>query len=167
MISLIAAVASNRVIGARGALPWHLPRDLAHFKRTTLGQTIIMGRKTHESIARKLPDRENLVVTSNPHLVAAGCKPASSLQAALEAASMSEKIIIGGATLYAEALPLTEVLYLTRVHANVEGDTYFPALDLSQWQESSSEHFDPDDQHAHAFTIATLTRRLTPRPPQR
>ena len=75
---------------------------------------------------------------------------------------MSEKIIIGGATLYAEALPLAEVLYLTRVHANVEGDTYFPALDLSQWQEASSEHFDPDDHHAHAFTIATLTRRLTP-----
>ena len=158
MISLIAAVASNRVIGVRGALPWHLPRDLAHFKRTTLGKTVIMGRKTHQSIAGKLPERENLVVTRNPHLVAAGCKAVSSLQAALRAGSESEKIIIGGATLYAEALPLAEVLYLTRVHAQVEGDTYFPDLDLSQWHETSREDFEPDPRHAHPFTITTLTR---------
>ncbi len=158
MISLIAAVASNRVIGARGVLPWHLPRDLAHFKRTTLGKTVIMGRKTHESIGAKLHDRENLVVTRNPHLVAAGCTALSSLQAALEAASMSEKIIIGGATLYAEALPLAEVLYLTRVHAELVGDTYFPDLDLSQWQETTHQYFEPDARHAHPFTITTLTR---------
>ena len=158
MISLIAAVASNRVIGARGALPWHLPRDLAHFKRTTLGKTVIMGRKTHQSIAAKLPDRENLVVTRNPHLVATGCTALGSLQAALKAASMSEKIIIGGATLYAEALPLAEVLYLTRVHAELEGDTYFPDLDLAQWHETSHQDFDADARHAHPFTITTLTR---------
>ena len=162
MISLIAAVASNRVIGARGALPWHLPRDLAHFKRTTLGKTVIMGRKTHQSIAAKLPDRENLVVTRNPHLVAAGCTALGSLQAALKAASMSDKIIIGGATLYAEALPLAEVLYLTRVHAELEGDTYFPDLDISQWHETSHQDFDADTRHAHPFTITTLTRRPTP-----
>ncbi len=158
MISLIAAVASNRVIGARGALPWHLPRDLAHFKRTTLGKTVIMGRKTHQSIAGRLPDRENLVVTSNPHLVALGCRPVPSLEAAFEAATSSGQIIIGGATLYAEALPLAEVLYLTRVHAEVEGDTYFPDLDLSEWQQTSAEDFEPDERHAHPFTIATLTR---------
>ncbi len=159
MISLIAAVASNRVIGARGALPWHLPRDLAHFKRTTLGKTVIMGRKTHQSIAAKLPNRQNLVVTSNPHVVAEGCKPVPSLEAALEAATNSEKIIIGGATLYAEALPLAETLYLTRVHAEIEGDTYFPDFDLSEWQEALSKYFPSDDRHAHAFTITTLTRR--------
>ncbi len=158
MISLIAAVASNRVIGVRGALPWHLPRDLAHFKRTTLGKTVIMGRKTHQSIAAKLPNRENLVVTSNPHLVAEGCKPVPSLEAALEAATNSEKIIIGGATLYTEALPLAETFYLTRVHAEIEGDTYFPDFDLSEWQEALSKHFAPDDRHAHPFTITTLTR---------
>ena len=117
-----------------------------------------MGRKTHQSIARKLPDRENLIVTSNPHLVAKGCKSAPSLEAALEAATRSERIIIGGATLYTDALPLADVLYLTRVHANIEGDTYFPDLDLSQWQETSRAEFEPDDRHPHPFTITTLTR---------
>ncbi len=160
MISLIAAVASNRVIGARGALPWHLPRDLAHFKRTTLGKTVIMGRRTHQSIAAKLPNRQNLVVTSNPHLVAEGCKPVPSLEAALEAATNSERIIIGGATLYAEALPLAEILYLTTVHAEIEGDTYFPDFNRSEWRETASEHFAQDDRHPHSFTITTLTRRL-------
>ena len=151
-------MASNRVIGAQGGLPWHLPRDLAHFKRTTLGKTVIMGRKTHQSIARKLPDRENLIVTSNPHLVAKGCKSAPSLEAALEAATRSERTIIGGATLYTEALPLADVLYLTRVHANIEGDTYFPDFDPSEWQETATQHFNPDDRHPHPFTITTLTR---------
>ncbi len=162
MISLIVAVARNGVIGVKGELPWHLPQDLAHFKRTTLGKPIIMGRKTHESIGRALPHRENIVVSRDPRLVAPGCRVAESLDAALALCEEEqEKVVIGGATLYAEALPRTEVLYLTRVHVDLVGDAFFPELDLSQWREITRREFEPDERHAHAFSITTLARRET------
>lgn len=159
MLSLIVAVARNGVIGRQGELPWHLPLDLAHFKRTTLGKPIIMGRKTHASIGRALPERENIVVTRNPELVAPGCRIAKSLDHALaECVEAEEKVVIGGASLYAEALPRADLLYLTRVHADVSGDTFFPELDPSEWRELSEQDFGADARHAHAFTIATLAR---------
>ncbi len=159
MLSLIVAVARNGVIGWKGELPWHLPLDLAHFKRTTLGKPIIMGRKTHASIGRALPKRENIVVTRNPELVAPGCRIAKSLDQALaECVEAEEKVVIGGASLYAEALPRADLLYLTRVHADVPGDAFFPELDPSEWRELSEQAFEADARHAHAFTIATLAR---------
>lgn len=166
MISLIVAVARNGVIGVKGELPWHLPQDLAHFKRATLGKPIIMGRKTHESIGRALPQRENIVVTRNPSLVAPGCRVAESLDAALaQCAAEQEKVVIGGAALYAEALPRAKVLYLTRVHVDLVGDAFFPELDLSQWREITRREFEPDERHAHAFSITTLARQeINPTP---
>ncbi|MEE9278649.1 MAG: dihydrofolate reductase [Myxococcota bacterium] len=159
MISIIVAMARNRVIGANGELPWHLPHDLAHFKNTTLGKPIIMGRRTHESIGHALPQRENIVVTSHPERVTRGCRTARTLDEALrECPEAREQVVIGGASLYAEALPRAQVLYLTRVHADVEGDAFFPELDLSEWHELTTQDFAPDERHAYAFTIAKLTR---------
>lgn len=163
MISLIAAVARKRVIGRAGELPWHLPHDLAHFKKTTLGKPVIMGRRTHASIGRPLPERENIVVTRHPDRVAPGCRAVPSLDEALVAcAGADEAVVIGGASLYAEALPRAQLLYLTRVDADVQGDAFFPDVDLSGWRELDRRDFPADERHAYPFSIATLERPQAP-----
>ncbi len=135
-LALIAAVARNGVIGKDGALPWHLSEDLKHFKRTTDGRAIIMGRKTHDSIGRPLPKRRNIVVTRTTGAVFPGCEAAHSLDEAIALARGTDDcpFIIGGASLYEEALPLATELHLTTMDEDVEGDTYFPE-DLSQFEE--------------------------------
>jgi dihydrofolate reductase len=145
-IALIAAVAENGVIGRDNRLPWHLPADLAYFKRVTLGKPIIMGRKTFLSIGRPLPGRSNIVISRNAQFAAPGCTLVNSLEAALALADdiarndkVAEAIVIGGAEIYAAALPLAERLYLTEVHASVEGDARFPRFERSQWRESSRD----------------------------
>ena len=140
-ISLIAAVARNGVIGAGNALPWRLPEDLRRFKSLTLGHPVIMGRKTYESIGRPLPGRRNIVVTHNAGFSAVGCETAASIEAAIEACASTtdEVFIIGGAQIYAEALPLVQRLHLTEVRADYAGDAYFPAIDRGLWQETSRE----------------------------
>ncbi len=164
MLSVIAAVAANGAIGRKGELPWHLPEDLAHFKRVTTGKTIVMGRRTFESIGRALPRRRNIVLSRDPGFAAEGCQVAGGLDAALELARLAgvdaddEVIAIGGAALYAEALPRAERLYLTRVHAVVEGDCFLPELDLGSWREIERRDFPADPRHAHAFSISTLVR---------
>lgn len=125
MIQIIAAVADNNVIGKDGRIPWDLPVDLAHFKALTTGHTVIMGRKTFESIGHILPDRENIIVSSTIGEIA-NAVIVGSLQEGIEAASNDEIFIIGGARLYEEALPFADLLYITRVHFSPEGDTYFP-----------------------------------------
>ena len=160
MLSIIAAVARNGVIGRKGGLPWNLPADLAHFKRTTLGKPLIMGRRTHASIGRALSGRRNLVVTRHPRWVAHGCETYASLDEALAACGeAAEVMVIGGASLYAEALPRARRLYLTRVHASVEGDVFFPEIDLDEWVEIAHLEHPADARHAHAFSIVTLERR--------
>ncbi len=157
---MICAVARNGVIGRRGELPWHLPADLAHFKRVTQGKPVVMGRRTHNSIGRALPGRRNLVVTSRERGVAGDCEVVSSLDDALaRCADASEVVVIGGAALYAEALGRARRLYLTQVHADVEGDVYLPPLDLDAWTEVERIEHPADARHAHAFSIATLERR--------
>jgi dihydrofolate reductase len=131
-IHIIAAVASNNVIGRNGTLPWHLPADLKHFRSLTTGHTVIMGRRTYESIGRPLPNRRCLVV-SRTLAAPAGIEVLPSLADALKAGEGQRCFIIGGAQLYADAMPVANVLHLTKVEAEVEGDVFFPAVDWSQW----------------------------------
>ena len=139
-IYLVAAVASNGIIGAKGRLPWHLPEDLKHFKRLTMGHPIIMGRKTWESLKGALPGRDNIVVTRKPGYEAPGAAVASSLEAAL-ALCLGEPVafVIGGADLFAESLPLAAGLVMTEIERDFEGDTRFPQYDRSRWKESQRE----------------------------
>jgi dihydrofolate reductase len=139
-VALIAAVASNGVIGARNAMPWHLPADLRHFKATTLGHPVIMGRRTFESIGRALPGRANIVVTRSGAWAAPGCVTAGSLEAAYAAAGAAEEVfVIGGGELYRAALPHAERLHITEIHAAFEGDATFPPIDPAQWREAARE----------------------------
>ena len=140
-IYLVAAVASNGIIGANGQLPWSLPEDLQHFKRLTLGHPVIMGRHTWESLKRRpLPGRDNIVVTATPGYEAPGAAVASSLEAAL-ALCLGEPVafVIGGSRLFAESLPIAEGLVLTEIDRAYEGDTWFPQYDRSRWKESQRE----------------------------
>jgi dihydrofolate reductase len=164
LLSLICAVARNGVIGREGRLPWHLPDDLAHFKRTTLGRPVIMGRRTWESLGRALPGRRNLVVTRTPGYAAPGAEVFASLDAALAACGeASDPVVIGGAELYAAALPRAQRIYLTRVHADVEGDVFFPPFAADDFAEVARVEHAADARHAHAFSIVTLERRRAAR----
>lgn len=162
MLSLIVAVARNGVIGRDGTLPWRLPEDLRHFRRTTLGRPVLMGRRTFESIGRPLDRRRNVVLSRDPAFAPAGVEVDRSLEAALaRTADAEETVVIGGASLYAESLPRARRLYLTRVHADVPGDVRFPDFDLSAWREVERRDFPADARHAHAFSIVTLERAGT------
>lgn len=135
-LALIVAMARNRVIGKDGKLPWHLPEDLAHFKRTTLGHAVIMGRVTHESIGRPLPSRRNIVLSRSPSASFPGCEVASDLTTALSLARTTDPLpfVIGGVRVFEEALPLTTEVHLTAIDREIEGDTYFPE-DFSDFEE--------------------------------
>ncbi len=159
-LTLVVAVARNRVIGLNNALPWHLPNDLQFFKRTTMGKPIIMGRKTYESIGRPLPGRLNIVISRNPELTAPGCTVVNSLDAALQAADpAAEYMLIGGASLYQQALPLAQRLWLTEVAAEPTGDVFFPALDTLEWRELSREAHPADERHAYGYSFVQLERK--------
>lgn len=167
-LAMIAAQSENRVIGTNNKLPWYLPEDLKYFKRVTLGKPIIMGRKTFESIGRPLPGRTNIVITRNPdwHHSGACVRAVHSLQAAVELAEslalingFEESVIIGGAEIYALALPRADRIYLTQVHAEVQGDAYFPALDDAQWQEVAREDFTAIEPNPYDYSFIVLNRR--------
>lgn len=158
-VSLVAAMDRRRLIGAAGRLPWHLPADLAHFKRLTLGKPILMGRRTFESIGRALPGRHNIVISRDPGFRAEGCTVAPSLQAGLAASGVApEVMVIGGASIYAQALALADRMYLTLVEAELEGDVYFPAWDPREWREVDRRRFEPDGRNAYAYSFVTLER---------
>ncbi|MFT5321293.1 MAG: dihydrofolate reductase [Pseudohongiellaceae bacterium] len=164
-ISLVWAMAQNRVIGRNNNLPWHLPEDLKYFKRITLGKPVIMGRKTYESIGKPLPGRTNIVVTRNADFSAAGVKTVNSLSAAKalcesigEIDGISEAMVIGGAEIYTQAMPVADRLYLTEVHANVDGDTFFPEFDRGLWQEIAREDFDASGPNPYAYSFITLDK---------
>ena len=138
-LALIVGLARNRGIGLRGALPWHVPEDLKRFKALTMGHAIIMGRKTHESIGRVLPGRQNIVITRGA-VGFSGCQTVASLERALELTTQDElPFIIGGAQLYAEALPQVTHLFLTQIDRDVEADTFFPELKVMDWREVRRE----------------------------
>src|SRR5919109_1867094 len=139
-VYLVAAVASNGIIGAGGKLPWHIPEELQHFKRLTMGHPIIMGRRTWESLKGPLPGRENIVVTRRPGYQAPGAAGATSLEAAIAmCAGESLAFVIGGTRLFEEALPIADGLVLTEIQRDYAGDTWFPAWERSQWRESQRE----------------------------
>ena len=139
-LSVIAAVARNRVIGRDNALPWRLPEDLKHFRALTMGHHIVMGRKTYESLGRLLPGRTTVIVSRNRNYAVPGAIVVSSLQQALQACGDDEEIfIIGGAELYREALPMADRLYLTEIDADVDGDAHFPEYPQSDWREVARE----------------------------
>lgn len=164
-ICLIAALAQNRVVGINNQLPWHLPEDLKYFRRTTTGKTVIMGRKTYDSIGRPLPNRSNIVVSRNPACKIEHVQVVSSLPAALELAEnislvngVDEIMVIGGATLYEAALPVADRLYLTLVHAEVEGDAYFPAVDFSAWREVAREDFAASEHNPYPYSFVVYDK---------
>lgn len=158
-ISLIVALAENHVIGANNRLLWRLPAELQYFKRTTIGKPIIMGRKTHESIGRALPGRRNIVISRQADFQAEGCDVVDSLDAALALVKDCEEVmIIGGAQIYQQALPLADRLYLTWVHHAFEGDTFFPAWSPEQWREISREQRAADEQNPYDLTFTVLER---------
>ncbi|HKQ29778.1 MAG TPA: dihydrofolate reductase [Burkholderiales bacterium] len=159
MLSLIVAMAENGVIGRDNSLPWRLPADLKHFRETTMGHPIIMGRKNYQSIGRPLPGRTNIVVTRERDFTAPGCLVVHSIEDALDAAHAdTEPFIVGGAELYAQTLANVGRLYLTLVHAEVNGDVRFPTLRWSEWRELSRERHEPDGKHAYAYSFVTMER---------
>lgn len=160
MLSLIVAMDRNNAIGRAGGMPWHLPADLKHFKRVTLGKPLIMGRRTHESIGRALPGRRNIVVTRNRGYAAAGCEVAHSLEEALAlTATEPEVMVIGGEQLYRAALPQAERIYLTRIDAAIAGaDTFFPELESTCWNEIHHERRTTDERNAYGCTFVLLER---------
>ena len=165
-LALICAMAENRTIGRNNSLPWKLPEDLKYFKRTTMGNSIIMGRKTWESIGRPLPGRTNIVISRDSNYEAEKAKVVNSLGAAITLAEnlaaidgSKEAFIIGGAGLYKEALPLADRFHLTRVHAQVEGDTFLAEFNEDEWKEVSRKYFKKSEMNPYNYTICLLQRR--------
>ncbi len=160
LLTLIVARARNGVIGRDNTLPWRLPEDLAHFKRTTMGAPVIMGRKTWESIGRPLPGRRNIVVSRNAGLRLEGAEVAGSLEDALRLCVGVEQVfLIGGAQLYAEALPSADRLIVTEIDADIEGDAYFPQIDPQRWIVTERERHHSE---ANGFDYAFVTYERAP-----
>ena len=165
-LAVMVAVAANGVIGDNNGLPWHLPEDLRYFKRVTLGKPIVMGRKTFESIGRALPGRTNIVISRNQGLPAAGISLAASLEEALHLAGQvarrdgaEEFVVIGGAQIYDLAIPRADRLYITEVHARVEGDTLLPEIAWDCWRESARETYPAAAPHAYGYSFVVYDRR--------
>lgn len=161
-VSAIVAVAHHNVIGQGNQIPWYLPADLAWFKRTTLGHYVLMGRNSFRSIGRPLPKRTNVVITRDPFFTAEGVLVAHSIREALELAyeaGETEAFIIGGGEIYQQSMEFWDRVYLTEVDANVEGDTFFPALDPEVWQENWREAHAPDEKNEYAYTFRILERK--------
>lgn len=160
LISIIVAMDRNRLIGSRNQLPWRLPADLRRFKQITMGHPIIMGRKTHESIGKALPGRENIVVSRTKGYRSAGCTVVSSLDAALATSSSADEVmIIGGATLYEQALPRTQCIYMTRIDHAFDGDAWFPELDAKEWLEIIRDDHAADAENPYRYSFITMERR--------
>ena len=164
--ALIVAMARNRVIGRNNKLPWYLPGDLRYFKQATMGKPIIMGRKTWDSIGRPLPGRMNVVISRTPEWQApAGTVAAASLSEALVKAEAQaeleggdEVMIIGGGQIYAEALPMVDRIYITQVHAEVDGDAFFPEVNWDEWEEIGREDFSASDNNPYDYSFVVYQR---------
>lgn len=166
LVAMIVAVGANGVIGAEGEIPWRLPSDFAHFKRTTMGKPLIMGRKTFESIGKPLPGRTNIIVTRQADYRTAGAVVVGSLAEALQrageiaAADGAEEVMIGGGgEIYREAMPLAQRLYVTHVAASPDGDAYFPDIDAKSWEVEATLDVQRTDRDTHAFTVKVYRRR--------
>jgi len=158
-ITLVAAMGRNRAIGRDGELPWRLPRELKHFRDTTMGRAIVMGRLTWRSIGRPLPGRQNIVVSRDPGFTAPGCEVAASLGEAVALARGDEVMVIGGGQLYAEALPVADRMVLTQVDCAPPADTWFPAWNAAEWREVSAREEAADADNPFAYRVVDLRRR--------
>lgn len=166
-IAMIWAMSENRVIGRNNNLPWHLPNDLKYFKRLTSGKPVIMGRKTYESIGRPLPNRANIILTRDTAFQAEGTRVVHTLEEAIELAEAEclisgaeEVIIMGGAEIYRQAMPLADRLYVTLVHAQIDGDAFFPEIDLSAYQEVAREDFSADGPNPYDYSFCVFDRPI-------
>ena len=165
-LSLMVAKASNRVIGRNNKLPWYLPNDLKYFKQVTFGKPVIMGRKTWDSLGKPLPGRTNIVITRQAGFQAEGAKVVATLDEAVTLAEnvafiegQDEAVVMGGAEIYALALPKTDRLYLTEVHAEVDGDTWFPEYDTSEWKEIGREDFPAEGPNPYDYSFVVYERK--------
>jgi dihydrofolate reductase len=157
IVSSVVAISENNAIGKDNKLLWYLPTDLKHFKQITNGQTIIMGRKTFDSMGKPLPNRRNIVITRNPDLKLDGAEVTNSVAEALSLCKTEKEVfIIGGAEIYKQAMDQTNRIYLTRVHQRFDADAYFPELDMTKWVETAREEHQPDEKNNIAFTFLTL-----------
>ena len=158
-VSIIVAMDRNRVIGKNDNLPWHISSDLQNFKKITMGNPIVMGRKTHESIGRPLPGRENIILTRDRNYQVEGCIVLQSLDDVFEHCKDTDEIMItGGSEIYQQSLEYASRLYLTEVHTEVEGDTFFPEFDRSEWKEISRENFKADEKNEFDYSFVILER---------
>jgi len=164
-VSIVVAVADNGVIGRGNALPWDLPDDLQHFKRTTMGRPIVMGRKTFESIGRPLPGRLNIILTRDPSWTALGVSVASSIEQAIDLAEgqafidgADSVMVIGGAEVYRQALPFASRAFVTRVHGQVDGDAFFDLDDIASWREVTRERVPAGERNSHDFSVIRLEK---------
>ena len=159
--SIIVVKAANHVIGKDKAMPWHMPADLKHFKHTTLGHHVIMGRKTFESLKKPLPGRKNVIVTSRKDYQADGCIVVQDITAAFKVAKQSgeeEVFIAGGGQIYRETLAIADKIYLTEIKATFEGDTFFPVIDNHIWTAIQREHHDPDGKNPYPYEFIEFVR---------
>jgi len=157
-ISIVVAISENHAIGKDNKLLWHLSADLKHFKEITTGHTIIMGRKTYESVGRPLPKRRNIIITRQP-IAIEGCEVVNSIEAALTlCADEDEVFIVGGAEVYRQSMHLTNRIYLTIVHKEFEGDSFFPEIKKEEWKELSREYHQPDEKNPIPYSFITLER---------
>ena len=162
-VSIVVAVADNGVIGRGNALPWDLPDDLQHFKRTTMGRPIVMGRKTFESIGRPLPGRLNIILTRDPSWTASGVSVASSIEQAIDLAEgqafidgADSVMVIGGAEVYRQALPFASRAFVTRVHGHIDGDAFFDLDEIASWREVALERVPAGERNSHDFSVIRL-----------
>ncbi len=158
-IAIVVAATDDGVIGKDNAIPWRLPDDLKWFKQVTMGKPIVMGRKTYDSIGRPLSGRTNIVISRQGNLTIPGCTVVASLGDAFKfVADAPEVAVIGGAEFFRQALPIADTIYLTRVHAKIDGDVSLPTFSDSEWRETNREAHAADERHAHAFSFLTLSR---------
>jgi len=160
-LTLIAAMGANRAIGLNGRMPWHLPAELQHFKRTTMGKALVMGRKTWQAIGRPLPGRQNIVVSRSAGFTAVGADVCGSLDAAIESARSEEIMVIGGGQLYALALPRARRMILTLIEVAPKADTWFPEWSEQHWQKVCEQAYKAGEGREHAYRIVTLERVST------
>ena len=160
IVSVVVAIAENNAIGKDNQLLWHLPADLKHFKQITTGHTIIMGRKTYDSIGKPLPNRRNIVITRNKDLQIPGVEVTTNIEEALALCAATEEVfIIGGAEIYKSTMYITDRIYLTRVHQPYEADAFFHEIDFNLWNETDVEKHLPDEKNHVAYTFSTLLRK--------